>query len=118
MTWEQGGTVQSLYEFFPSTFNLRNLLSRASSYFDTTGLLTILIAPIKRLMREVLQKSKTEANTTDTNWEFLIPDEDRMTLAQCIFQLEQARNFTYDRCTLYGLPTDGKKSKCIPISTK
>jgi hypothetical protein len=47
MTWEQGGTVQSLYEFFPKTFNLRNLLSRASSYFDTTGLLTILIAPIK-----------------------------------------------------------------------
>ena len=89
-------TPEEIDRWLPSTFNLRDLLSRTASNFDgRLGLVTSLTTRLRLLVRDVSTMSRDEKG--ETNWSFVIPTRERRIFCDQMAELKQLSKYEYPR---------------------
>ena len=89
-------TSQEIDLWLPSTFSLRDLLSKTASNFDgRLGLVSSLTTRLRQLVREVSAMSRDEKG--ETNWSYIVPTRERRIFCDQMAELKQLSKFEYPR---------------------
>ena len=89
-------TPEEIDRWLPSSFNLRDLLSKTASNFDgRLGLVASLTTRLRQLVRHVSTMSRDERG--ETNWSFVIPTRERRIFCDQMAELKQLSKFEYPR---------------------
>ena len=92
----KGTEPHEITQWLPEDFNLKQLLSKTASHFDgQLGILSGLIAPLRSLVREVMELSKDDKK--QTNWNFIVPAKHRDQFARKVAEIKKVGKFTYKR---------------------
>ena len=99
----RGETRDDLMDFLSQdSFTLKDLLSKAATFFDGGGgILCPILGHMRHLVRTCLLESKVE-NDNQVNWEFETPNLIKQEFCQLVLEAKKLSTFTFPRCQIKG----------------